>query len=161
MVLSEFLDSMAAVPSPVVVATTLDASGRRWGFTASSFTALSADPPLILVCLDRSASTHAAFTACDRFMANVLAAEHEPVARRFASSGIDRFAAGDMTACEAGLPGLPGAVARLTCTLHAVLDGGDHSILVGRVEQCVVSPRTPLVYCGRSYTRPAMEAASV
>ncbi|MET7766699.1 flavin reductase family protein [Streptomyces sp. NPDC005336] len=160
-VLTKFLDAMAAVPSPVIVATTVDASGRRWGFTGSSFTALSADPSLVLICLDRSASTHAAFTACDRFMVNVLADGHEPVARRFAASGIDRFAAGDMTECEAGLPGLPGAVARLACTVHAVLDGGDHSILVGRVEQSVVSPRVPLIYCGRFFTRPAVQAATV
>lgn len=160
-VLTEFRDAMAAVPSPVAVATTVDVSGRRWGFTGSSFSALSADPPLILICLNRSASTHTAFTGCDRFMVNVLAEGHEDVARRFAAPGIDRFAAGDMTECEAGLPGLPEAVTRLACILHSVLDGGDHSILVGRVEHTFASPRAPLIYCGRTYTRPALQASTV
>ncbi|GAA1952009.1 flavin reductase family protein [Kitasatospora viridis] len=149
----DFRQAMATVPGPVVIATTVDPLGRPWGFTASSFTSLSADPPLVLVCLDKKASTHRAFSTCDRFLVNVLSAEHAEVAQRFATSGTDRFAAADTRPLELGLPGLPDATARIACTLHSVLDGGDHSILVGRVVRTAVSQEPPLVYCRRGFTR--------
>ncbi|MEU9982380.1 flavin reductase family protein [Streptomyces sp. NPDC050856] len=149
----EFARTMARVPTPVTVVTTVDTSGRRWGFTASSFTSLSLDPPLVLVCLARTASCHAAFAAADRFLVNVLAADQADVAGAFARSGHDKFAGGTMEPCEAGLPGLPGATARLACVTHGVLDGGDHSILVGRVESVATGVAEPMVYCNRLFTR--------
>ncbi|MCQ4081073.1 flavin reductase family protein [Streptomyces sp. RB6PN25] len=152
---------MAAVPAPVTIATTIDRQGKRWGFTGSSFTSLSANPPMVMICLSKTASTHAAFTGCAQFMVNVLADNHGHIARRFAAPRIDRFSAGDMGDCEAGLPGLPDAVVRLVCALHQVLDGGDHSILVGRVEQAVTTGGEPLVYCGRTFTQLALESARV
>jgi flavin reductase (DIM6/NTAB) family NADH-FMN oxidoreductase RutF len=148
---AQFTHAMAQVPGPVAVATTVDATGRRWGFTATSFSSLSLDPPLVLICLNRTASTHAAFTGTSRMMINILGAGHEDVARRFATSGVDRFAAGDMRTCELGLPGLPAAIVRLACTLHRVVDAGDHSILIGQVKATYVNDQSPLVYCNRSY----------
>jgi flavin reductase ActVB len=155
---SEFVSAMACVPGPVAVATMISLGGRRWGFTASSFSSLSVDPPLVLICLDKTASTHEAFTSTDRFMVNVLASGQEGVARRFATSAIDRFAADDMQPCELGLPGLPGASARIACTLHEVLDGGDHSILVGLVEASYVGEPAPLVYWDRGFSYPTAVA---
>ena len=157
---ASFTRAMSRIPCPVTVATTLDAAGRNWGFTASSFSSLSLDPPLVLICLGKAASTHAAFTATGRFMINILAEEHAGVARRFAAPGIDRFGAGDMEPCELGLPGLPDALVRVACSMHGILDGGDHSILVGRVEATHVSHRTPLVYCDRSFAAPRRPRAA-
>ncbi|WP_239472045.1 flavin reductase family protein [Streptomyces sp. NEAU-S7GS2] len=151
---ADFTRAMARVPGPVTVVTTVDAAGTRSGFTASSFSSVSLDPPLVLVCLDRAASTHPAFAAADRFLVNVLAEGQEAIALRFAASGIDRFAAGDLKPCEAGMPGLPDACARVACTLHALVEAGDHSILVGRVEQAHTGDRPPLVHCDRAFSRP-------
>jgi flavin reductase (DIM6/NTAB) family NADH-FMN oxidoreductase RutF len=151
----DFTRAMARVPGPVAVATTMGPTGRPQGFTATSFSSLSLDPPLILICLKKSASTHEAFTGADHFLVNILSETQADVARRFAASGVDRFEAGDMTPCELGLPGLPGAAARVACTMHAVLDGGDHSILVGRVEESHVGEPSPLVYVDRSFTSSA------
>ncbi|MEV7780203.1 flavin reductase family protein [Kitasatospora sp. NPDC088351] len=151
---ADFTLAMSRVPSPVTVATTVDAVGRHWGFTASSFTSLSLDPQLVLICLDKAASTHAAFLAAEHFLVNVLAHDQAEVARRFATSGIDRFAAGDMVPCELGLPGLASASARVACATHRILDGGDHSILVGRVERTHAGSGPPLVYSDRAFTRP-------
>ncbi|WP_236718026.1 flavin reductase family protein [Actinoplanes sp. TFC3] len=150
-----FRAAMARVPGPVAVATTIDAAGRRWGFTASSFTSLSLEPPLVMVCLGKAASTHAAFTGTGAFLINVLAVDQEGVARQFARSGVDRFTGGDMVPCELGLPGLPGAAARVACDLHTVADGGDHSILIGRVTATFTGAAEPLVYYERTFTRPA------
>ncbi|MBB2911042.1 flavin reductase (DIM6/NTAB) family NADH-FMN oxidoreductase RutF [Streptosporangium becharense] len=152
--------TMAHVPGPVTVVTTVDASGRRWGFTASSFSSVSLEPPLVLVCLGRRASTHTAFTGVRHFLVNVLAHGQVGVARRFATSGIDRFAAGDMESCELGLPGLPVACVRVACSTHSVVDAGDHSILIGRVEETHVSGRIPLVYYNRSFSRPVPARAA-
>ncbi|MFD0384010.1 flavin reductase family protein [Streptomyces stramineus] len=139
----------------MTVVTTLGPSGERWGFTASSFSSLSLEPPLVLVCLGKSASTYQAFLRADHFMINVLAQEQSEVALRFAKSAPERFAGGDMVPCELGLPGLPGASARLACATHDILDGGDHSILVGRAEVAYAGEREPLVYYNRSFNRPA------
>jgi len=158
----EFTDAMARVPGPVAVVTTADAAGRRWGFTASSFSSLSLAPPLVLVCLAKSASTHAAFAHCGHFLVNVLGEEQAAVARRFATSGIDRFAAGDTVPMELGLPGLPQAVARVACAMHRIVDAGDHSILIGRVEAVHRGEDAPLVHCDRAFQRPvAVDAAAV
>jgi flavin reductase ActVB len=146
---------MARVPGPVTVVTTVDRSAKRWGFTATSFSSVSLDPPLVLVCLDKRASTHGAFTAADHFMVNVLSAEQGHIARLFATSGTDRFAGGVTAPCELGLPGLAGTCARLACSMHTIVDGGDHSILIGRVLAGRTSDRVPLVYCDRSYSYPA------
>ncbi|AVV41409.1 flavin reductase family protein [Streptomyces sp. ID05-04B] len=157
-----FTQAMARVPGPVVVATTVDEHGRRWGFTASSFVSLSLDPPLVMVGLDKRASTHGAFTAADHFMINVLASDQSAIARRFAASGVDRFAAGDTVPLELGLPGIPQALVRLVCRMHDVVDGGDHSILIGGVDDCVgPEHREALVYVDRSFVRPAGPALAV
>ncbi|OKJ95187.1 flavin reductase [Streptomyces sp. CB03234] len=152
-----FLDAMAAVPGPVAVVTTVDPSGAPWGFTASSFCSLSLHPPLILVCLAKSASCHPAFTRSDAFLVNVLADDQADIAHRFGRTGLtDKFADGPMTPTELGIPGLLGAASRLVCATHAVLDGGDHNILVGRVHTAIVQERrTPLVYCNRRFTSTA------
>jgi len=150
----DFTRTLTRVPAPVTVVTTVDHGGRRFGFTGSAFSSLSLDPPLVLVCLAKTASTHAAFVAADRFLVNILAHDQHEVATRFATSGIDRFAAGDMTPAELGLPGLPGAAARLGCAVHAVHEGGDHSILIGRVLSVHIGQETPLAYLDRGFVRP-------
>jgi flavin reductase ActVB len=150
-----FTGAMSRVPAPVTVVTTIDATGARSGFTGSAFSSLSLEPPLVLICLGKSASAYAAFMAADHFMINILSSEQSDVALRFAKSGVDRFATGDMQPCELGLPGLPSAAARVACTVHDILDGGDHSILVGRVEEAYTGSLPPLVHCDRSFAHPA------
>jgi flavin reductase (DIM6/NTAB) family NADH-FMN oxidoreductase RutF len=150
-----FTRTMSRVPGPVTVATTVDATGRAWGLTASSFTSLSLEPPLVLLCIDKSAGTHEAFTSAAHFLVNVLADDQSEVARRFAARGTDRFRGSAMTSSELGLPGLPDAAARLACSVHDVLDGGDHTILVGRVRHTHAAGRQALVYWDRTFCRPA------
>lgn len=159
---ADFTRAMALVPSPVTVVTTTDPAGMDWGFTASSFSSLSLDPPLVLVCPAKTARCHAAFLTSGRFLVNVLSAEQAAVARHFARSDRDkfaRFATTELAPCELGLPGLADATARLACTTHEVLDGGDHSILVGRVQAVYEGKQHPLVYVNRGFTRPASGTA--
>lgn len=153
-----FTQAMAQVPSPVSIVTTVDADGQRWGFTASSFCSLSLEPSLLLVCLAKSASSHQIFAEARHFLVNVLAEGHSGVALSFAKTGTDKFSGSAMVPCELGMPGLTDAAARVACTTHAVLDGGDHSILIGRAEDSFVLDRPPLMYYNRQFTSPQRQA---
>ncbi|PJE94893.1 flavin reductase [Streptomyces carminius] len=152
--ISSFTEAMSRVPAPVTVATTVTPDGRAWGFTASSFCSLSLRPPLILLCLAKEAESHLAFTRAGSFLINVLAAEHAPVALHFARRSHRKVATSGFVPCEKGLPGLPEATARVACSTHSVVAGGDHSIIVGLVESTYVSDRIPLSYCDRAFARP-------
>ncbi|WNV87623.1 flavin reductase family protein [Umezawaea sp. Da 62-37] len=150
-----FTRALAQVPGPVAVITTIDDDGRRWGFTGSAFCSVSLDPPLVLVCLARTASTHAAFQRSGRYLVNVLGEHQTDVALRFAKSGSDRFSADDTVSCELGLPGLLTASARLACTIHQLVDAGDHTILIGLVQEAYSADHVPLTYWNRAFGRPA------
>jgi flavin reductase (DIM6/NTAB) family NADH-FMN oxidoreductase RutF len=104
------------------------------GFTAQSFTALSLDPPLILVCPGRTSSSWPRIEAVGGFCVNVLAEEQEELCRAFAMSGADKFAGvGYRPANHSGAPLLDGALAWIDCSLDTIHDGGDHLIVTGRV----------------------------
>jgi len=108
------------------------------GMTANSFTSVSLDPPLILVCVHRQAAMHAAILAEEAFAVSMLASHQEPVARYFADKARPRgereFDVVDQTPGRfTGAPLVRGAVAWLECKLAAVHDGGDHSIFIGEV----------------------------
>lgn len=144
-------EALACWPSGVTVVTTLDLTARPRGFTASSFTSLSMDPPLVLVCLDRGADCRPAFEHARTFAVHILGSEQHELARRFASRDVDKFAG---TAVRRGLGGAPlldGAAARLECRMERSLPGGDHVILVGRVERIVLGRSAPLLYHQRAF----------
>lgn len=128
-----FKDAMALLASPVCVVTGLDGTRGRWGFTASSVSSVSLDPPLVMVGIALSSSCHAAMSAAGEFAVNFLGERHTPVARRFATHGVDRFAAFDFDAWEdgVGLPYLPDAKVLLRCRAVDVIRAGDHDLLLG------------------------------
>lgn len=109
------------------------------GMTANSFTSVSLDPPLVLVCIQRNISMHETIRACGSFAVSVLAAHQERVARLFADRKRPR-GQGEFDAVNAipgphtGAPILSGALAWLECKLVTVYDGGDHSIFIGEVQ---------------------------
>ena len=130
-----FRTAMTRFASGVTIITTLDEHGGRWGFTASAFSSLSLEPPLVLVCLATSADSHAVFAGTAAFIVNVLGCEHDQLALRFARKNIDKFAGGEFRPGVAdGLPVLDEALVSLKCSTHARYEGGDHTILIGRVE---------------------------
>lgn len=138
-------DAFGAFATGVTVVTGVDADGRRVGLTANSFTSVSLDPPLLLVCPARGASALPALRT-GRFVVNVLTLDQQAVAEAFTQRGIDRFAGGVWSDWQ-GLPVLDDAMANFGCDLHAELDGGDHAILVGRIRALRTVPGTePLLY---------------
>jgi len=130
----ELKTAFSLFPSGVVIATTCDADGRPHGFTASSFTPLSLDPPMLLVCIARSAQCYPAFMRAEHFAINVLPPEHEALALLFATRGAEKFAGDSFAAGAQGMPVLRDAVASFVCRVAERLPGGDHTILTGEVE---------------------------
>jgi flavin reductase ActVB len=152
--LNEFKHAMASFPSGVVIAATLDREGEPWGFTASSFSSVSLDPPLVLVCLAKGADCHHAFATAVMFTINILRAQDEVLARLFATRGASKFEGAEFSPGEHGLPVMRDAVASLVCRKFAEYDCGDHTILVGEVQSvCIGSRQDALVYYRRNYWR--------
>lgn len=147
----EFRHVVGHFASGVTVVTTWDAEGRPTGLTASAFTSVSLDPPLVLVCIDRKAQSYPAMQGSGRFAVNILAADQEAFSKQFALSGGDKFDGIAWSTGPGGLPLISGSLAALEChTLHAY-PGGDHTIFVGRVEAVQAHVAEPLLYYRGKY----------
>ncbi|MFJ4950288.1 flavin reductase family protein [Streptomyces sp. NPDC088760] len=152
-------DCLARWPSGVAVVTAVDGDGVRRGFTATAFSSLSARPPLVLVCLDRSADCHPSFDRAEAMAVHLLRDDQAGLAERFATKGVDKYAGLASTPGLDGVPLLDGVLARMECELVDRFDGGDHVILVGLVRRSEVFSGRPLVYCGRAFrSLPAEES---
>jgi flavin reductase (DIM6/NTAB) family NADH-FMN oxidoreductase RutF len=154
----EFRTALRSFAAGVTVVTTRDGHGRPAGLTASAFTSVSLDPPLVLVCVDHGATAHPAFRTHGWFAVNVLRREQEAVSRRFAESGGNKF---DGVPCHEGKTGLPlldGALATLECRVVEAHEAGDHTIFVGAVEAVSVAGGRPLVYFHGGYHSLAPDA---
>lgn len=119
----------------VVTAPAADGEDSPAGFACQSFSSLSLDPPLVAFMVARTSTTWPRIARAGVFCVNVLGAHQGELCRGFAVSGVDKFAgvAYD-TAPASGSPRLDGALAWIDCAIHAVHTGGDHLIVVGRVE---------------------------
>lgn len=153
---ADFRKVMAAYATGVVVVT-LHVDGVDHAMTANSFTSVSLEPPLVLVCVERASRFDEALAACDgRWAVSILAAEQEPAARWFATKGRPLEGQFDRVPHRRGASGamlIDGALAHLECRTEAVHATGDHDILVGLVESMSVSdePGSPLLYFGSSF----------
>jgi len=125
------------------------------GFTATSFTSVSLDPPLVSFCLANTASAGPAVARAEVVAVHVLSREQEEVARIFATSGIDRFAThGAWSSGPGGVPLLDGVLARLVCRVTQRVEAGDHTIVLASPEtgdHQVDESATPLVYHAGKY----------
>jgi flavin-dependent trigonelline monooxygenase, reductase component len=147
----EFRRALGAFVTGVTVVTTIQADGSPRGFTANSFTSVSLDPPLILVCIAKTASSYAVFSATRRFAVSVLAEDQKHVSGVFASKAADKFAQVPWSTRKTGAPLMDGAAASFDCHTHEVVDAGDHIILIGRVVDFVHTSSSPLGYCRGAY----------
>ena len=148
---SEFRSALGHFAAGVTVVTTRDGDGHPAGLTASAFTSVSLDPPLVLVCVDRQAVSHPTFDAHGWFAVNVLGRHQEALSHRFAASGGDKFEGLLFREGRARLPLLDGAIATLECRLVDRHEAGDHTIFVGQVEEATVTGGPPLVYFQGDY----------
>ena len=133
------------------VVTTVDGEGQAVGFTANSFTSVSLDPPLLLVCIANRSSSLDAFLAADGFSVNILSAAQEDLSRRFAAPGEDRFAGVAWRPGPAGNPVLSGCCGWFDCRSHKRVVAGDHTILIGKVVGFNHHPERALGYARGGY----------
>ena len=136
----------------VTVVTAHD-GGEVHGMTANSFTSVSLDPPLVLVCVDRRNRTHELLPRAGRFAVNVLSEEQEAVSRHFAGKRVDPPPFRLDLSAAAKSPILAGVLAWFDCALWQTYDGGDHSIFVGRVEAFEARGGRPLLFFQGAYGR--------
>ncbi|MEO8456371.1 MAG: flavin reductase family protein [Chloroflexota bacterium] len=149
---SSFRNAMARFASGVTVCTTRNSDGVFVGFTASAFSSLSLNPPMLLVCLQKDAECYTAFMDNDAFAVSILAHGQSDIARRFATKNIDKWHGTPVTDGEiSGLPLITGASAHCECWVTERVDGGDHTILVGLVERAEVSEHEPMVHYNRRF----------
>jgi flavin reductase (DIM6/NTAB) family NADH-FMN oxidoreductase RutF len=137
----------------VTIITTTDGEGRPTGLTVSAFCSVSLDPPQILVCIDHKSQSYPALRDGGRFAVNILGAEHEAVSRRFATTRLDKFESVPFTLGTLGVPLIDGALAQLECRTVSRHVEGDHTILVGLVEEARNGAGEPLLYYRGKYGR--------
>jgi (E)-2-((N-methylformamido)methylene)succinate hydrolase len=145
----------------VTVVTMQEPNGSLRGFTANSFSSVSLDPPLLLVCLSKVASGYAPFSAASYFAVNILAENQQNVSATFASKRPDKFSEVTYTQSGNGSPLITGAVASFDCALHDVVDAGDHVILIGRVVSYSYTNLSPLGYARGGYFTLGLEQTAV
>lgn len=144
--------------SGVSVVTTND-DGMLYGLTVSSFSSLSLDPPLILVCLANGNRILSMIERSQGFAVSLLATEQVAASNYFARPG--RLPTPDFTEIEGrwtscGQPVIANALAWVACALHVAIPQGDHTIVIGRVLEGEVDPaRRPLLYWSRGYRQVA------
>jgi flavin reductase (DIM6/NTAB) family NADH-FMN oxidoreductase RutF len=152
---AQFKLAMSHFASGVTVVTT-EHEGTPYGMTVASFASLSLDPPLVLVCIEKSVKTHDALAAAQAFGVSILAQTQADLSGRFASKKIDdKFAGVAVTRGELGVPLLDGAICALECRVHSQLPGGDHTVFVGEVVgvRMTAHDDEPLLYFRSGYRR--------
>jgi flavin reductase (DIM6/NTAB) family NADH-FMN oxidoreductase RutF len=147
----EFRRALGCFVTGVTVVTTVDPEAGPKGFTANSFTSVSLDPPLVLVCVAKSSGSHDAFLHSRAFAINILQKAQRDISTSFASKGSDKFSRIRFTTGATGSPILPESAAWIDCETHDRIDAGDHTILIGRAIDFTHTSRLPLGYHGGNY----------
>lgn len=135
----------------VTVITAMSSDGTPVGFTANSFTSVSLDPPLLLVCPAKSLSSFDVFANCESFVVNILSEDQQAISNIFAGSKEDRFSQIEWHKDEQGNPVIDGALTHFSCKTERNLDAGDHHLLVGEVWEFSTREGRGLGYASGGY----------
>ncbi|HWK69000.1 MAG TPA: flavin reductase family protein [Rhizobiaceae bacterium] len=146
----EFRAALGGFVTGVTVVTTNTRNGPA-GFTANSFTSVSLDPPMVLVCIGKTSSNFDNFLNSDRFCVNILGEHQRHVSKQFSAKVTDRFEGISWTRGVLDNPIIDDSIAWFDCTLEQRIDAGDHHVLIGRVRDFSHSIGSPLAYCRGNY----------
>ncbi|CUH46978.1 CoA transferase [Ruegeria atlantica] len=144
-------DAFGRFATGVTVVTTRQSDGTPRGFTANSFTSVSLDPPLLLVCIGKAAHSCDTFAGCDHFTVNILADDQKEISGLFALQSPDKFETVKWHSNAQNMPVIDGTIASFGCAQHRLVDAGDHLILIGRVLDFETSDGDPLGYYKGAY----------
>jgi flavin reductase (DIM6/NTAB) family NADH-FMN oxidoreductase RutF len=150
---SQFCRTCAKFPTGVTIVTVLDREGGPHGLTVSSFTSVSLEPPLILVCVDHRANVLEHFRRSESLAINVLDETQQELSVRFARRGENRFDGIAWYPGQNGVPLIPGAIAHFECGIQRTVDAGDHTIFIAEVLGVSSREGRPLIYYGSGYRK--------
>jgi flavin reductase (DIM6/NTAB) family NADH-FMN oxidoreductase RutF len=157
-----FLRACAQFATGVAVVSVLDAAHLPHGMTVNSFTSVSLDPPLVLVCIDRKARIREHLLSSNYFAINILRDNQQALSKHFARPAEDRFGSVEWYPGKTSMPLLPGVLASLECATTDRIPVGDHTLLIGEVVAAERHEGRPLLYFSSSYQnleRPAESRA--
>ena len=137
----------------VTVVTTVDEAQRPYGLTATAFSSVSLDPPLVLVCVDKKAETYPQFEPAGIFAVNFLSLEQRDISQRFAKHGGEKFNGLGWRPGSLGAPLLDGTIGFVECRICHWYDAGDHTIMVGEIESADAGAGEPLLHFRHAYRR--------
>lgn len=151
---ASFRQGMRRVASGVVVVTT-EHEGRRSGLVMTGFASVSVDPPVLLVCVNRTASSHDTLLKSKRFCVNALHKDDTEIANRFSSPALreSRFDSREWQTLTTGAPALVGCLASFDCTVENTLSASTHTVFVGLVQDLRLwsNDIDPLLYWDGGY----------
>lgn len=145
----QFVEAMRRFPAAVNVVAAAAESGERVGFTATAVMSLTADPPQIVVAMNKGVSGSGVLLSSGAFCVSTLATQHAEIASRFAGKvkGAERFAMGDWRTLTTDAPALNDAVVNLDCRVARTIEFSSHLLLVGDVESIrCANDQKPLLY---------------
>lgn len=151
-------DAFGAFVTGVTVVTAHDTKGQPLGFTANSFSSVSLDPPLLLVCLANTSRSYGEMKKASGFAVNILSEGQKDISNTFARPVEDRFEHVDWMTGPHGAPILADVSAWFDCSVHKIVDAGDHAILIGQVEAFDATPAPGLGYARGAYVTPSSAA---
>ncbi|WP_248295366.1 flavin reductase [Paraburkholderia sp. UYCP14C] len=157
----ELRDAFGAFMTGVTIVTAASDDGKPLGFTANSFSSVSLDPALLLVSIAKTSSNYQTFSTAGHFAINILAEGQKDLSNTFARPSDDRFANVGWHLSEHRNPLIDGVSAWFDCTTHAVIDAGDHALIVGKVEAFHSAGYAGLGYYRGGYFTPASVSAEV
>ena len=149
----EFRRALSRFASGVTVITTKDNEGKLYGITVSAFCSVSLEPPLILVCIEKSAGSHRALEQSKAFVVNILREDQQHISNHFASRLNDKFNEISYRFGIENLPLLEDVLVNLECRLRYSHEGGDHTIYVGEIENLTINDGNPLLYFHGGYRK--------
>lgn len=146
-------DAFGQFATGVTVVTTIDKENNPIGLTANSFASVSLEPPLVSWCVDKNSTRFTEFAEAEFYSISVLTEDQQSLSDLFAMRSWDETVFDDVEweRGHNGVPQLPGCMARFHCKTEHVYEGGDHLIIVGRVEDYEAEPMRPLLFVQGSY----------
>ncbi|HUD16938.1 MAG TPA: flavin reductase family protein [Acidimicrobiales bacterium] len=132
---------------------TASEDGEPVGFSCQSFSALSLDPPMVILAPAKSSTSWPRIAEAGAFAVNILAEHQEAICLNFAVSGGDKFDGVAWTAGTTGAPLIKGSLATIECTLGAIYEGGDHELVTGHVVAMEVGSGSPLLFYRSGFGR--------
>jgi flavin reductase (DIM6/NTAB) family NADH-FMN oxidoreductase RutF len=147
----EYRKALGKFVTGVAIVTTCEIDGTPRGFTANSFTSVSLDPPLILICIGDFNESLELFKNSKHFSVNILSENQMDISNLFASPSSRKFENTKWTKGDLGSPIIKGALAWFECKNHDQIRSGDHIILIGNVKSFKENSGLPLGYYSGNY----------